>query len=282
MRVGVVLTATRGRAFLDRAERAEVVQLRFAGAGFGAHAIGQRGSPLRESGARVALLSLAVEAAGLRIIGFSSGIATAEAGALLVGFGYSLVYPGFGAEAVRAAPRESRGLAMGIYTAFLDVALGLGTPALGWIAGAASLGTVFLVSVAVVQFAAPAGLILLRRSPARTSPAQRRRPRSDNGGCATSWSRRRRERPTVRFRKSGDLRRRRRVGSAGEDRGQVSPHRCCPGRCGRGRRRSAIIPQLDGTEPRTEAELANFCLGSGARVRTSPLRANSRRGNPCD
>ena len=57
--------------------------------------------------------------------------ALAAAGAALTGFGYSLVYPGLGVEAVRRAPPQSRGLAMGAYTVFLDVALGFGSPALG-------------------------------------------------------------------------------------------------------------------------------------------------------
>ena len=39
---------------------------------------------------------------------------------------------------------------MGMYTAFLDVALGFGTPALGLIAGRSGLGSVFLASTLVV------------------------------------------------------------------------------------------------------------------------------------
>jgi predicted MFS family arabinose efflux permease len=51
---------------------------------------------------------------------------------------------------VRRAPPQSRGLAMGAYTVFLDVALGLGSPALGLLAGRAGLGSVFLASAIVV------------------------------------------------------------------------------------------------------------------------------------
>jgi hypothetical protein len=39
---------------------------------------------------------------------------------------------------------------MGMYTAFLDVALGFGTPTLGVIASSAGLGSVFLAATAVV------------------------------------------------------------------------------------------------------------------------------------
>src|SRR5438093_7598989 len=81
-------------------------------------------------------------------------------GAALTGFGYSLVYPGFGVEAVRRAPAQSRGLAMGTYTAFLDVALALASPALGLIAAMSDIGTVFLASALSVLCAAPVALRL--------------------------------------------------------------------------------------------------------------------------
>jgi hypothetical protein len=52
-------------------------------------------------------------------------------GAALAGFGVSLVHPGFGVEAVLRVPVQSRGMVMGAYTAFLDLAQGLASPALG-------------------------------------------------------------------------------------------------------------------------------------------------------
>lgn len=70
-------------------------------------------------------------------------------GAAFAGLGYSLVYPSLGVEAVRGTSAENRGLAMGIYTVFLDVAMALGSPTLGWIADRHSLNAVFLVSAAV-------------------------------------------------------------------------------------------------------------------------------------
>src|SRR6266446_753047 len=108
----------------------------------------------RIGGAKVALVSVLIEAAGQALIWLAPWSALALIGAALTGFGYALAYPGFGVEAVRRASPESRGLAMGAYTAFLDVALGLASPALGLIAGVADLGTVFLVSTLVVLCAA--------------------------------------------------------------------------------------------------------------------------------
>ena len=48
--------------------------------------------------------------------------ASAVGGSALTALGYSLVYPGFGVEAVRRAPAQSSALAMGAYTACLDLA----------------------------------------------------------------------------------------------------------------------------------------------------------------
>jgi MFS family permease len=101
----------------------------------------------RFGGAKVALACVLVEAAGLAALWLAPWFHLALIGAALTGFGYSLVYPGLGVEAVRLVPAQSRGLAMGAYTAFLDVALGFGTPALGFLADRAGLGTVFGASM---------------------------------------------------------------------------------------------------------------------------------------
>jgi MFS family permease len=111
-------------------------------------------TPDKLGGARVALVSVFVEAAGLGLIWFASTAVLAAAGAALTGFGYALVYPGLGVEAVRRVPPESRGLAMGGYTVFLDVALGFGSPVLGLTADWTGLSSVFLVSAIIVLGAA--------------------------------------------------------------------------------------------------------------------------------
>jgi MFS family permease len=111
--------------------------------------------PDRLGGTRVAVISAAVEAIGMTLIWSAPTRLSAVVGALLTGFGYALVYPGLGVEAVRRAPPESRGLAMGAYTAFLDVALGFGSPALGLVAGWGGLGSVFFTG-ALFAFGAAA------------------------------------------------------------------------------------------------------------------------------
>jgi MFS family permease len=126
-------------------------------------------TPDKLGGARVALACVFVEATGLALIWFASNSVLAAVGAALTGFGYSLVYPGLGVEAVKRAPPQSRGLAMGAYTVFLDVALGFGSPALGLLAGWTGLGSVFLASaILVLGTAAVAGCLLHMSS--RTPP----------------------------------------------------------------------------------------------------------------
>jgi MFS family permease len=121
--------------------------------------------PDRCGGARVALVCVVIEAAGLVLIALAPGRVLAAVGAALTGLGYSLVYPGLGVEAVRRASPQSRGLAMGAYTVFLDVALGLGSPALGLIAGWVGLSAVFLASSFTVMCAAAIAMRLLVASP---------------------------------------------------------------------------------------------------------------------
>ena len=114
--------------------------------------------PDRLGAARVALCSVMVEVFGLGLIGLADGSGLAVAGSALVGAGYSLVYPGFGLQVVRRAPGAYRAVAMGGYTACLDLALGLGGPGLGLVADRFGLGAVFGWAAAIVM---PAGALAL-------------------------------------------------------------------------------------------------------------------------
>jgi MFS family permease len=115
----------------------------------------------RFAAAGVALICVLVEAAGLALLWLSPSFALALIGAALTGFGYSLVYPGLGVEAVRRVPAQDRGLAMGAYTAFLDLALGFGTPALGLLADHAGVGSVFAAGMLAALAAAGIAAALL-------------------------------------------------------------------------------------------------------------------------
>jgi MFS family permease len=113
-------------------------------------------------GAKIALICVLIEAAGQALIWLAPWPALALIGAALTGFGWSLVYPGFGIVAVRRAPPEQQGLAMGAYTAFLDLALGIASPVLGLIASWAGISAVFLASAILVLCAAVIATRLLQ------------------------------------------------------------------------------------------------------------------------
>lgn len=119
--------------------------------------------PDKVGGAKIALVCVIVEAVGSLMIGLTPAAMFAFAGAAVTGLGYALVYPGFGLEAVRLSPPENQGMAMGTYTAFLDLALGITGPALGLVADATGLKSVFIVSSVLVFCAFPIAVILLRK-----------------------------------------------------------------------------------------------------------------------
>jgi MFS family permease len=122
--------------------------------------------PDKHGGAKVALVFILVQSAGLGLMALARDVVVASAGATLAGFGYSLVYPGLGAEAVGGTSPENRGLAMGLYTVFLDVAIAIGSPVLGLIAGEHGLSGVFTTSAIVVLCAGGIALKLLLQRPA--------------------------------------------------------------------------------------------------------------------
>jgi len=127
--------------------------------------------PDRIGGVRVAVICVLIEAAGQLVLWLAPSSAMGLAGAVLTGLGYSLVYPGFGVEAVRRVPPQSRALAMGAYTAFLDLTLGVANPALGLLAGVAGQGAVFAASALLILCSAVAALGFLRRAPADRAPS---------------------------------------------------------------------------------------------------------------
>ncbi len=117
--------------------------------------------PDKIGGAKVALVCVLIEAAGQLLIWQADHVLMAYAGAALTGFGFSLAFPGFGVEAVRRSPPQSRGAAMGAFVAFLDISLGITGPAAGAIASAAGVSTVYLAGAAAVALAAVVAMVLL-------------------------------------------------------------------------------------------------------------------------
>ena len=107
----------------------------------------------RYGGVPVSLACFVIECIGLLIIWQASSAWVAGIGAFLTGSGFSLVFPALGVEAVKQVEEQNQGTALGTYSAFLDLALGLTGPVAGWVAGYYSLGTIYLLAAAVVVMA---------------------------------------------------------------------------------------------------------------------------------
>ncbi|WP_223461296.1 MULTISPECIES: MFS transporter [unclassified Pseudomonas] len=110
----------------------------------------------RLGGFRVAIACLSVETLGLLLLWLAPDAHWALAGAALSGFGFSLVFPALGVEAVNLVPASSRGAAVGAYSLFIDLSLGITGPLAGAIAAGFGFASIFLFAA----FAALSGLIL--------------------------------------------------------------------------------------------------------------------------
>jgi MFS family permease len=127
---------------------------------FGASFIGARllfGNLInRLGGFRVAIACLSVETLGLLLLWLAPDAHWALAGAALSGFGFSLVFPALGVEAVNLVPASSRGAAVGAYSLFIDLSLGITGPLAGAIAAGFGFASIFLFAA----LAALSGLAL--------------------------------------------------------------------------------------------------------------------------
>lgn len=112
---------------------------------------------------KLALICVSVEAAGQALVWLAPIPELAFLGVALTGFGYSLVHPSFGVTAVRQSPPQSRSLAMGAYTVFLDLALAVAAPLLGLVGGNVGFSGVYLTSTLFVACSGVVAIILMRK-----------------------------------------------------------------------------------------------------------------------
>ena len=116
----------------------------------------------RYGGFQMAILCLVVEASGTALLWQAHSPAMAVAGAALGGFGFSLVFPAIGVEAVERVTENNRGTALGVYTAFSDVSFFLVGPTAGRIITAYGYPSVFLFAFLCVSTALAIVLVLFQ------------------------------------------------------------------------------------------------------------------------
>ena len=98
----------------------------------------------RLGGFYVATVCFSVEFLGLILLWLTHSEALAFAGAALTGFGFSLVFPALGVEAVRHIPPQDKGTALGAYGVFMDFSLMIIGPAAGAIIGGFGYPPIYL------------------------------------------------------------------------------------------------------------------------------------------
>jgi len=114
----------------------------------------------RWDGFRVAMVSFILESAGLLVLWSATTHDVALAGAALSGCGFALVFPALGVEALKTVADQNHGTALGVYTAFLDLAMGITGPIAGLIVGKFGYSAIFLFGSGAAGFAFVLTLLL--------------------------------------------------------------------------------------------------------------------------
>lgn len=118
---------------------------------------------------RCATAAAAIEVVGLALIALAESLPVALAGAVGMGAAFALLYPSLSLVVVNSVSEARRGSALGTFTAFFDVGVGIGGPLAGlavslggypaafWLGSACALGTgATVISVRRARSAAPA------------------------------------------------------------------------------------------------------------------------------
>ncbi|WP_312191665.1 MFS transporter [Sphingobacterium sp.] len=116
-------------------------------------------------GLKVALASLFVEALGLLVIAVAMDPTWTLVGAALTGFGFSLVFPALGVEAIKRVDQSQQGSALAAYGLFIDISLGITGPLIGFVANNMGMTAIYPFSTIIVSigFAVVGNLLYNRR-----------------------------------------------------------------------------------------------------------------------
>jgi MFS family permease len=104
------------------------------------------GLPDRVGPLRCAAAAGLIEAVGLVTIAVAQSLEVAILGAVAMGAGFSILFPSLALVVVNRVPEERRGVAMGTFTAFFDLGMGVGGPVVGAAAAIGGYEAAFLLS----------------------------------------------------------------------------------------------------------------------------------------
>jgi MFS family permease len=119
---------------------------------------------------RCAAAAAALEAAALALIALAQDLPLALAGAIGMGMAFALLYPSLSLVAINSVSESRRGSALGTFTAFFDIGIGLGAvltgiaaalggyPAAFWLGSASAVGTGLVVTRALGRARASPGV----------------------------------------------------------------------------------------------------------------------------
>lgn len=127
--------------------------------------------PARFGGVKTAMISLAVEAFGQLLLWQAPTVEIALVGTFLTGIGCSLVFPSMGMEVIRQVQPGSRGIALGGFEIFQDVALGATAPVTGSFADHFGYPVVFLFGLAAAGIGLLVGVTTVRQNTERNGKA---------------------------------------------------------------------------------------------------------------
>lgn len=105
-------------------------------------------------------LAAGAQAAGCALIAVAGGLTVAVAGALVMGAGFSLSFPSLALLVVERVDERTRGAAMGAFTAFFDIGVGIGAPLAGAVSALAGYPAAFAVGAVC---AAAGGVVAVTR-----------------------------------------------------------------------------------------------------------------------
>src|SRR5207245_4528440 len=103
-----------------------------------------------------------LEALGLLIVALATSLTVALAGAVVIGIGFSMLFPSLALMVVGGVGEDRRGSALGAFTAFFDIGVGLGGPVAGATAALAGYPAVFVLAAGAALCAA--ALAAVRRA----------------------------------------------------------------------------------------------------------------------